>query len=878
MRRPDLMAIATLAGMLLAVAARGGYAPGPVFDREYALIARSDYAGAMALMDSVIEASGTRHADQLEAKGRKGWLLAHEGRLDDATAVLLDAGRRAAAERDTVHWVTSLRVLAGADLDAGRIRAAVPLVHRLLSLARAEREPKYVAAAEMLSGYAELLQGHFARSTDLYRAALAGFEHMNLAPIFIEQAHVGLARASSAEGRLDEARHEYAFILAQHQGAGWNPSAADALNNLGVIEMDDGDPAAAIVDWQRALAQYERAGDVQAVLATRVNLARALSGMGRLEESASALRATADSARTHAAAAMTWKATEALAEVLEAQGMHQQALETAREVVAGGGDVPESDRQFAVATSTAALVGLGRTQEALEGVDRLRKLLAGPLDANNHLTLVVSTAKLDLRLGRPLDVLALLRNSALIDSKLAWEIHYYRASAWAALGKRSRSLAELARASAGWEEWRGVSSDLRWHEARGELSRQVYGLFGRLLLDPAPGPQRDAGLREGFDVLQMFKARTLGERISGSNRPPARGAPGSTLAWLRAGGLHPGEVYLDFYAGVDSVFAFAIAPGSFRAVSLNASSALLGRVSRVRDVLAAPPGDADSRAACDAAMDALGQSLLGGLADLVRGAHRIIVCPDGPLAQVPFGALRLGGRPLIQDHEVVVVPSADVLRRVRTASAPRATRGLLALEGSRARDGARLPGSVREVDWLEHEFRDVAVCNVTSRDLLDRLQRCDVVHVAAHVEANPIAPWRTAILLRDTPSPVVSDDLRADAVARLRMGARLAVLASCQTFVSRTSAGEGVVGLSTAFLSAGVPTVLATLWPVDDDHTAAFVEDFYTRLEAGVSAASALQGAQRDAIARADTGHPHFWAGFVLVGEPGTRLRLRSRS
>ena len=108
----------------------------------------------------------------------------------------------------------------------------------------------------------------------------------------------------------------------------------------------------------------------------------------------------------------------------------------------------------------------------------------------------------------------------------------------------------------------------------------------------------------------------------------------------------------------------------------------------------------------------------------------------------------------------------------------------------------------------------------------------------------------------------------------MRLPARLAVLSNCQSAGGRIVSGEGVQGLSSAFLSAGVPTVVATLWAVDDRTTAKLMEHFYEELAQGETAASALRAAQVSLSEEPRSQHPYFWAGFVLIGDGDVRVNL----
>ncbi len=93
------------------------------------------------------------------------------------------------------------------------------------------------------------------------------------------------------------------------------------------------------------------------------------------------------------------------------------------------------------------------------------------------------------------------------------------------------------------------------------------------------------------------------------------------------------------------------------------------------------------------------------------------------------------------------------------------------------------------------------------------------------------------------------------------------MLSSCSSGTGKIINGEGVLGLSSAFLSAGVPAVLASLWAVDDGATAHFMDLYYGFLANGQDCARALASAQQDLRAQSATGHPYYWAGFVLLGD-----------
>jgi CHAT domain-containing protein len=101
----------------------------------------------------------------------------------------------------------------------------------------------------------------------------------------------------------------------------------------------------------------------------------------------------------------------------------------------------------------------------------------------------------------------------------------------------------------------------------------------------------------------------------------------------------------------------------------------------------------------------------------------------------------------------------------------------------------------------------------------------------------------------------------------LTKNTNLVVLSACETQIGELSAGDEIVGLSRAFLLAGTPSVIASLWPVNDKATAFLMERFYTHLKDGQERGEALRQAQIEV--QAVYPHPYYWAAFVLTGDEG---------
>lgn len=231
---------------------------------------------------------------------------------------------------------------------------------------------------------------------------------------------------------------------------------------------------------------------------------------------------------------------------------------------------------------------------------------------------------------------------------------------------------------------------------------------------------------------------------------------------------------------------------------------------------------------------------------------RISVVPDGALGRLPFSALRVGERYLVEDHEIDYVPSLNALAAI--LGRPRDDFSGAVVLGDPLGD---LPGA-------ELEAREVAellgVAAHTAEDAtIERLQQASgagLLHLATHTGLGPRGPW---LALAD-------GEVTASWVVEARLRPRLAVIATCASAARR---GRGMWGsLGAAFLVAGSEAVLSSLWSVEDQTARSFVERFY-REGGATDAARALARTQRALIAGGAP--PSRWAPFVVFG-PGAPL------
>ena len=152
----------------------------------------------------------------------------------------------------------------------------------------------------------------------------------------------------------------------------------------------------------------------------------------------------------------------------------------------------------------------------------------------------------------------------------------------------------------------------------------------------------------------------------------------------------------------------------------------------------------------------------------------------------------------------------------------------------------------------------------------DDIARYHYVHFATHGFLNSIHPELSAIVLSLFDQRGIPQEgfLRANEVSKMKLAADVVVLSACQTGLGKDVKGEGFIGLTRAFMYAGSPRVVVSLWSVDDFATAELMVRFYKgMLERHMSPAKALQVAQVSMLKQRRFEQPFYWAAFIIQGE-----------
>ncbi len=878
-------------GLGLALAQLGDVAAG----RERLLRALAD---AQTAGDD--EAAATVRFNLGLVEGWRGDTSAAREALQSALATLRTVGNR-------YGEAAASYVLAMSDRDLGQSATAAASFRRALELFRELGDrTREASVLTQLARLEDRLGDTQAALRGLEQARAAWAEVGNV----IQEAdtRVELGRLLLSLQRADDALPLFEQALAAFRAHGVRRSEAAALTSLGEALATLGRPAQAIPRLMEALALQDEIGDAGSAINARIALALAERGLGRpaaavaqLETALAAVRAKRDRQREARALRELGATHVAAGDASRAGAAFEEALGLCR---AHGYRPCEALALGGLARAEAAR---GRTVEAQARVSEAILLLEG---------LRGQVARRDLRSSYS----ALLREHYDLAVELQMRLHAARPDA--GFDARALETAERARARGLVELLAETQADLR-SDAAPELVAQERALLDEINTrsaaqtralaageDDVAGGQSLEVLLARYEDVQA-RLRESSPRYAALTRPAPVG-----VAELRAGLLDADTTLLEYALGTPRSFLWAVTRDGLRSFVLpprDEIEALTGELlERLRAPRgrATPPGEA-TRASSEALAARLAGMLLGPLGE--RPTRRLLVVPDGLLQALPFALLPWPGtqpaEALVVHHELVSLPSAGTLALLRNLAAARAparrevlvvadpvfdaqderVRGALpgaapAATSDATRDALtsalgvqhlpRLPLTRREAEALRRAVPETRLLLgfAARREALigSALESYRIVHLATHglVHAAQPALSGVALSLVDERGAPLDGFLRLHDLYDLRLSADLVVLSACQTALGRDLRGEGVMSLARGFMHAGASRVLASLWQVHDEATAALMTAFYDALlRRHMSPAAALREAQLTLLRSRRWRAPYYWAAFTLQGE-----------
>lgn len=259
----------------------------------------------------------------------------------------------------------------------------------------------------------------------------------------------------------------------------------------------------------------------------------------------------------------------------------------------------------------------------------------------------------------------------------------------------------------------------------------------------------------------------------------------------------------------------------------------------------------------------------------------LIIVPHSVLHYLPFAALSDGDQYLVDIYTLTTLPSVSTLPFIQKNADHELSSPLIL--GNPTNDNfslAYLDFAEREAETIANLYNTTPFIGTAATEaaIWEQVSKAGILHVAAHGGYNRNNPLYSRIVLSPTGENDTEDgSLEVHEVYGLDLRHNgLVVLSACQTQLGELNPGDELVGLTRAFFFAGTPSVIASLWNVNDEATAILMESFYTHLRTGKSKAEAIRLAQIDVREYQDDNedfpysNPYFWAAFVLSGDGGS--------
>ncbi len=783
------------------------------------------------------------------------------------------------------------------------------------------------AAAGNRIGNALAAQGRVQDAQESFRRALEQARRMPTRESLREEALAltGLGELSSYQDRRDEARGYLRQALLAAERAGEGEVRAAILTNLAHLDRRDQRFGEARAMLAQALAIHKKAGNRRGEASVWTSLGTVRLLAGETEEAGKAYRLALTLYQDLQDPLREGFAWLNLGRYFHAKGDAREALachETAAKLFRGS-----SSRRGEVSTlfgSARALRDLGDLHSARERLDKILadvEILRAGSDVPDRRASYLATRQQYFDLY--IDVLIQLHEQNPTGperwQEKALEIHERR---------RARSLLDLLIEADARGAVRAGSPLLQREK---ELQRQINVLeeevSEREEREEAGGRLAELAERQQALLASLEETRRQilvhNPESAASLRPEPLG-----LARIRAEILDKGTALLVFSLGEERSFLWYVPQNGEVSVHLLPRRLVIEEAARTIHDGWSRSGRGSTRAADQMAIR-LSRYLLQEVAPRLT-ARRLVILGDGALEYVPFAALpdprtlppegvsarKRAPSPLLENHEIVYLPSTSVLsilrqkeRRVpfaakrigvvadpvfgsddpryprlpkvrRLSSGPEEVGGVL--QRTAADLGIsrfpRLPFTAYEAEVIRElvpeKLRFEALGFAANPETAKGrdLEKCRVLHFATHGLLNSRHPELSGLLLSRVDEQGNSREdggfLLAHEIRNLKLTAELAVLSACETGLGGEVRGEGLVGLTRSFMYAGVPRLVVSLWKVGDQGTSELMRRFYRiLLTRDNSPAEALRCAQLSMSRDPRWSSPADWAAFVYQGE-----------
>jgi CHAT domain-containing protein/Tfp pilus assembly protein PilF len=468
-----------------------------------------------------------------------------------------------------------------------------------------------------------------------------------------------------------------------------------------------------------------------------------------------------------------------------------------------------------------------------------------------------------------------------VNASLKWRAHHGLARLYEANSRTSEADREYRAALATFETAR---SSLKRNDSKLPFfnnASRIYDDYVHFLV--ARGKTSTALWWADFS-----RARTLSEGLGLLPKGPATGPPPLNPQQLtrRAQGT-----ILFYWLGEKQSYLWAVTPQKTSLFTLPPGSEIDAAVQRYRRALGGPQDVLESS---DGDGQSLYRILIAPAQTLLKKDAKVFVIPDGSLNNLNFETLLVPDSKLSEPTlpasnpprpklhywiEDVTIANASSLRILAAAHVVKTKhdRTLLLIGNSIApndkfpelsKAGAQMESVARHFPAAEQKIfaREQAT---PAAYLASTPEQFSHIHFIAHGTASRLSPLDSAIVLSKGSAEDDSFKLYARDIIRHPLRAELVTISACYSSGERSYSGEGLVGLSWAFLRAGAHNVVAALWEATDASTGQLMDKFYDELNKGASPDTALRAAKLSLLRNSGFRNPFYWAPFQLYARLG---------
>jgi CHAT domain-containing protein/tetratricopeptide (TPR) repeat protein len=406
---------------------------------------------------------------------------------------------------------------------------------------------------------------------------------------------------------------------------------------------------------------------------------------------------------------------------------------------------------------------------------------------------------------------------------------------------------------------------------------QIYDSYIRLLL-------KQGRTEDALAAADLSRARGLEQNF---NAPAAKTNQRPAALNPRGIAQATNSTLLFYWLGAGQSYLWVITPAKIELFPLPAERQIADRVEHYRHAVLDMRDPIDSG---DADGQALYQMLVSPAAKLIRPNMPVIILADGILSQLNFETLLVpgpspdssanlrlnSGSPanlhfLLDDLTLSSAPSLSLLGAASPAADTGQSMLLLGNPISPNQDFPALPMFSFEMTRVESHFPPTQLSVYAGQQatpaayLASRPIQYSYIHFVSHAVASRTNPLDSAIILSNSTTGEASYKLYARDIIQHPIGAKLVTISACYGSGTRAYAGEGLVGLSWAFLRAGAQRVIGALWEVSDDSTPLLMDSLYRGIANGDSPAVALRNAKLALLhSQSRFREPFYWAPFQL--------------